>query len=198
MIYIIKESWFRKLLQQDYIVSYDEELWTSGPALSTVQNFGPTLEWIVQAHFQQRYQALTRRCVHFTEWETSRLNDLDLLAFTNELVLIAEVKSSIHIKPDKVVRFVQRAQRFPADVALFLIDTMNSAHVRKHAASMMDMLGNSHISAEEYDWQDDGLILFLPPTIYVANTARSITHVLDHILDPGLQRKRTGLEYRDS
>jgi hypothetical protein len=183
----------RFLALQDYVLQWGEERWTSGPELGAVHDLGSTLEWLVLAHLRHHYGALARRRVQFTQWEALKLNDLDILAFTNDLVIIAECKSGINIQPAEVAHFVQRAQNFPADLALFLIDTSHSKYVRKYARKMLQVLGEAPPAAQEYDWQEEGLLLFLPPNIYVANTATSIKGMLDRILDLGLQRKRTSL-----
>ena len=175
---------------QDYIVSRGKERWTSGSALSSVQNLGSTMEWLVQAHLRNRYQALTRRCVHFSAWEALKLNDLDILAFIDDLIVIAECKSGTDAKTDQVARFVQRAQRFPADIAIFMVDTVKASYVRKYARFMQQFLGETQPFAQEHDWQEEGLILFLSPNIYVSNTGQSIQGMLDHVIELGLQRKR--------
>ena len=115
-------------------------------------------------------------------WEAPHLNDLDVLAFTTDLIVIAECKSGTAIKPDKITRFVQRAQSFPADVAIFMVDTAKTSYVRKYARRMLQFLGEAQPVAQEYDCQEEGLILFLPPNIYVSNTGKSIMGVLDRIL----------------
>jgi hypothetical protein len=177
------------LTLQDYLLTHREGEWTSGPALSGIPNFGPTFEWIIQAHLQQSHHALARRCVHFKEWEAARLNDLDILAFTNKLVVIVECKSSPDIALDQIARFVKRAQRFPADLAILLIDTANTSNIIRQAEYIKSILGPAGSHFEERFLHEESLIVFLPENIYVANTADSIASTLEHILHVGLTRQ---------
>jgi hypothetical protein len=174
---------------QDYLLTDREGEWTAGPALSSIPNLGPTFEWITQAHLQQAHHALTRRCVHFKEWEGARLNDLDILAFTNELVVIVECKSSPDIALDQIARFVKRAQGFPADIAMLLIDTANASHITKQAEHIKSILGPDDSTLEERFLHEESLIVSLPEHIYVANTADSIASTLERILHLGLTRQ---------
>jgi hypothetical protein len=187
------EEVLRFLVEQDYVLEWGHERWTGGPALEKVHDLGSTLEWLTQAHLRNQYGALTRRRVHFSQWEKLKLNDLDLIAFTEELVIIAECKSGINIQPDEVLHFVQRAQHFPADLALFLIDTPAINSVRKYARKMQRLLGEPQPAALERLKPEEGnLIICIAPNIFVANTATSIQGVLDHVMEWGLLRKQEG------
>jgi hypothetical protein len=170
------------LALQDYIFLHDEDQWRGGSAFSSIMNLGPTFEWIVQAHLQQTYNALTRRCVHFTAWEKLGLNDLDVLAFTDDLVMMIECKSSQDISPDKVARFVRRAQAFPADLALLLIDTASSYQVTKQGEHIRSILGLADGTVKGQQAYPESLVLALSESIYVANTADSIQKTLAAII----------------
>ena len=174
----------RFLTLQEYLVKNGEGVWMSGPRLASIYNIGATLEWCVQAHFQRRHQAIARRCVHFKEWEPLGINDLDILAFPNNLVFLAECKSSTDITLGQITRFVKRAQAFPADIALLLIDTDSLLSVATRVKQIKTILGRE-THEEEQTQQDGSLIVFLPPNICVANIGESISHTLESILHLG-------------
>jgi len=162
------------LTLQEYLVKKAEGVWMSGSKLASIYNMGATLEWCVQAHFQRRHQAIARRCVHFKEWEPLGINDLDILAFLDDLVFLAECKSGTDITLGQLTRFVKRAQSFPADIALLLIDTESLSSVTARVNQMKT-------------------ITFLPHNIYVANIGESIFHTLEHILQFGRIHKESDI-----
>lgn len=178
----VLQSILHFLTLQGYLVAQHGGRWIGGPALASVYNLGATLEWCVQAHFQRRYQAIARRCVHFKEWEALGLNDLDVLAFVDDLVFMAECKSSTDITQGQLARFVKRAQSFPADIALLLIDTESLSSVTTRANQIKTLLGAEETNYEEPVQHKGSLIVSYPRNIYIANIGESIFHTLEHLL----------------
>ena len=168
---------------QELIIQHRADAWVSGLRLQAIGNLGSTFEWMVQARLQQEYQAVARRCVSFKEWQTSGLNDLDVVAFLNNLVLIVECKSSTDVSLEQIARFVQRSQAFPADVALLLIDTTSQQQVTKRLQQIHTILGNAvtDIAEQQCTWKGSE-IAHVAKNLYVANTAGGIAASLAGVL----------------
>lgn len=167
---------------QEYIVAQGPDEWVSGSLLEHVEQFGPTFAWSVQAHLQQ-HQALVRRCVGFKEWQTPALNDLDVLAFTKDgLIMTVECKSSQDIPFADLVDFVQRARTFPADISLLLIDTEHESLVIEYLQQINTILNREPLDFGQRHLYEGSVIYHVSGNLYVAHTASGIAPTLEAML----------------
>lgn len=168
---------------QEYLVAQGSDEWVSGPLLKPIEHLGPTFAWSVQALLQERHHALVRRCVGFKEWQASAINDLDVLAFTEDgLIMIVECKSCPDIPFDHLVHFVQRASAFPADISLLLIDTESESLVTEYVQQIMTILNGEVTALEQRHLYEGSVIYHVTGNLYVANTAGGIDPALETTL----------------
>ncbi|QBD81529.1 hypothetical protein EPA93_38400 [Ktedonosporobacter rubrisoli] len=180
---------------QEYIVAQNPDEWASGSLLEHIEDLNPTFAWSVQAHLQQSYHALVRRCVSFKEWQTTQLNDLDVLAFTEDgRAIIVECKLGQHVSLPQVVRFVQRAQAFPADIALLLLDTEEEAPVIRLLQQINTILNRDELDLGHKYTHKGSLLYHLTDNFYVANTAGGIASALEAALQFGSNSQQSGKE----
>ncbi len=171
---------------QGYIVAHGPEEWVSGSFLEQVVTLAPTFSWCVQARLQTDHHALVRRSVSFREWQDIQLNELDVLAFTeNGLIMIVECKTSSTIPLDEVIHFVQRARQFPADIALLLIDTNSEDQIIKRIQQMNTILNREEMDLGSRHEHKESIIYHLAENLYVANTAGGIGSALEATLQVG-------------
>ncbi len=168
---------------QEYLVAQAPDEWVSGPLLAHVEHFGPTFAWSVQAHLQQRHRALVRRCVGFKEWQTSALNDLDVLAFTEDgLVMVVECKSDPDIPFAHLVHFVKRARAFPTDISLLLIDTESESLLTEYIQQIIPILDREPTAPGQRHLYKGSVIYHVIDNLYVANTVGGIDPALETTL----------------
>jgi hypothetical protein len=160
----------------------DENSWFQGPQLDTVHNFDATFEWMVQEYLQRVHAALARRCVSFQEWQITRLNDIDVLAFLDDLVLLVECKSSPDFSIEHLARFIQRATAFPAGLALLLIDTASEQQIKKRQQQINTLLGRDTTDFHLLDHHNGSLLVFLTEKLCIANTAGGVAASLEGLL----------------
>jgi hypothetical protein len=173
------------LALQEYITAQDPDTWVSSSLLEPIKTFDATFAWCVQAHLQNHH-ALTRRSVSFREWQTSHLNDLDVLAFTEEgLIMTVACTSGQDLSSGYLVHFVQRARDFPADIALLFIDTESESQVTKHLRQINIFLKREPMDFGHRYMQDGSVVYHLIDNIYVANTAGGIEPALVMTLQLG-------------
>lgn len=171
------------LMLQELIMMYQEGEWSCGTGLARIENMGSTFEWVVQECLQRFHHAIARRCVSFKEWQTPPLNDLDVLAFTEDgLIIIVECKSSTDISLDHTLRFMKRAAAFPADIALLLIDTESMQTVVKQLQRMNTILDRGQVESGTIHQHKGSVIAHFIGNLYVANTAGGIAASLDGTL----------------
>lgn len=179
------------LEKQEYIVAHGPDEWVSGSFLEHVEQFGPTFAWSVQAHLQERHHALTRRCVSFKEWQVPQLNELDVLAFAADgLIMTVECKSNEDIPFEELVQFVQRARAFPADVALLFIDTESEERLTEYLQQLNTILNREHMDLGDRHLHEGTVIYHLTDNLYVANTAGGIDPALEATLRLGSALKQ--------
>jgi hypothetical protein len=158
-----------------------------------ITNLGATLEWLVMENFQRFHQAIARRSVILKELQGQQLGDLDVLAFTeNGLVITVECKSSTSgISREHMTHFLGRAALFPADIALLLIDASDGQHVTNRLAQIASCL---HISVRRLPlgcYAVEGrLIYHIQDNVYVANTGGSVRATLKTVIQVGTALKR--------
>jgi hypothetical protein len=167
---------------QEMIEKTDANGWSQGPQLGTVPNFGATFEWIVQECLQRFHHALARRCVSFQEWQTAHLNDIDVLAFLDNLVLLVECKSSKDFSIEHLIRFVQRATLFPAGLSLLLIDIAGEEQIKKRQQQINALLGREATDLRLLYHHAGSLIVFLTDNLCLANTAGGVAASLEGML----------------
>jgi hypothetical protein len=137
----------------------------------------------VQAHLQERHHALVRRCVGFKEWQASAMNDLDVLAFTEDgLIMVVECKSCPDIPFNHLVHFVQRARAFPADISLLLIDTESESLVTEYVQQIVTILNREPVAPGQRHLYEGSLIYHVTENLYVANTTGGIDPALETTL----------------
>jgi len=172
---------------QGYIAAHGPNEWVSGSFLEQVATIAPTFAWAVQARLQTDHHALARRCVSFKEWQDTPLNDLDVLAFTEDgLIMTVECKTNLSISLEHMTHFVQRATKFPADVALLLIDTDAEEQVVKRLRQINTVLNREETDiGTRYQQEEKSVIYHLTGNIYVANTAGGINPALETTLRLG-------------
>jgi len=160
------------------------DVWMGGSSLRHIANFGWTFEWFVQAWLERTYHALVRRQVLLVS--LAPIGDIDVLAFLEDnRVLMIECKStSKGITAGHVARFVQRAKKFPADIALLLIDTDD-------AQQMMQRLGQFRaVMLQEYGAymlrrtfpSGKSTIIHMRGNLYVADTGDGLDTTIHAVL----------------
>jgi hypothetical protein len=165
---------------QEYLVAQAPDEWVSSSLLEHVEHFGPTFAWSVQAHLQQQHHALVRRCVGFKEWQASALNDLDVLAFTEDgLIMVVECKASPDIPFTHLVHYVQRARAFPADISLLLIDTESESLLTEYVQQIVTILNRAPMNLGQRHLYEGSVIYHVTENLYVANTAGGIDPALE-------------------
>jgi hypothetical protein len=171
---------------QEIVHEEEQDKWSRGRQIKPVATIDATFEWIVQEHLQRFHHALARRCVSFKEWERSDLNDLHVLAFTDDgLVMMVECKSNPDISGEDITRFIQRASSFPADIALLLIDTESEQQVVEQIQQMNTILGRELTDLGNIHQHKGSVIAHLGGNLYVANTAGGIEATLEETLHIG-------------
>jgi hypothetical protein len=181
----------RFLELQEYIVAHGSDEWMSSTYLEHIEDLGPTFAWSVQAHLQEKHHALARRCVSFREWETAQLNDLDVLAFTEDgLVVAIECPAKQALTPDHLLHFVQRARTFPADVSLLLIDTESEEQLTDYLQRINVILNRAPMNFGDRHVNEGSVVYHLAENFYVANTAGGIDPVLTTTLQLGSSFKQ--------
>ncbi len=152
--------------------------------LNTIANFGNSFEWIVQAMVEREYHALARR--HVSLGHLGQLGDIDVLAFLEDgRVLMVEAKSSSRgITARHIERFLKRAQLFPADVALLLIDSDEYHQMQQRESQLRTSLFREyHESLPLHLLTVDGCHLYhLRKNLYVADTGGGISTALKGVL----------------
>jgi hypothetical protein len=161
------------------------DTWYGDDRLIDIPNFGPTLEWIIQATFQQEYQALARR--HVSLGKLQQLGDIDVLAFLADgRTIIVEAKSSSkRITDGHVERFVKRARAFtPADVALLLIDSddFNQMQQRRSQLCMVMLMEYGEYHINRFLTLGGSHIYHLRDNLYVSDTGGGIFNTLKFVL----------------
>lgn len=176
---------------QGYIVAHGPEEWVSGSFLEQVVTLVPTFSWCVQARLQNDHHALVRRSVSFREWQNSQLNELDVLAFTeDDQIMIVECKTNLAIPLEQMVHFVQRARQFPADMSLLLIDTGSEDQIIKRLHQLNTILNREEMDIGSRHENKGSVIYHLAENLYVANTAGGISAALEAILQLGTRLKQ--------
>lgn len=171
---------------QDMVHEEEQGRWSRGRQIKPIATMDSTFEWIVQEYLQRFHHALARRCVGFKEWERSQINDLNVLAFTDDgLVMMAECKSNPDIAGEEITRFMQRATAFPADIALLLIDTESEHQVVEQIQQMNTVLGRELTDLGNIHQHKGSVIAHLGGNLYVANTAGGIKATLEETLHIG-------------
>lgn len=169
---------------QGYIVAHGPGEWVSGSFLEQVMTLAPTFSWCVQAHLQTDHHALARRSVSFIEWQNLQLNELDVLAFTEDgRVIIIDCKTSSTISLDQMIHFVRRAREFPTDISLLLIDTDDEEQVTKRLRQMNTILHRKETDFGSRHQHKKSTVYHLTENLYVANTTGGISSVLEAALD---------------
>ena len=171
---------------QEMVHEEEQDRWSRGRQLKPVATMDSTFEWLVQEHLQRFHHALARRSVSFKEWERDDLNDLHVLAFTEDgLVITAECKSNPAISGEDITRFMRRATAFPADIALLLIDTASEHQVVEQIQQMNTVLGRELTDPGNIHQHKGSVIAHLGGNLYVANTAGGIEATLEETLHIG-------------
>jgi hypothetical protein len=175
---------------QEYIELKHPHEWMSSSLLEHIANFDATFSWCVQAHLQN-HRALTRRCVSFKEWQSLHLNDLDILAFTDDgLIMTVACISERDLPSGFLQNFVQRARIFPADIVLLLVDTESESLLTHRLQQINTMLKREASTCEQRYLQDSSIIYHVTKNIYIANTAGGIDPTLTAILRLGSSIKQ--------
>lgn len=169
---------------QELISRYEEQWWQRGCYLQKVHDFGPTLEWLVQEHLLRFHGAFACRRVHFQQWNVLRLNDIDVLAFLPDgrSVLVECKSGKLQGKRQIAAHFHRRATTFPADIALFLVDTECPTPVNTISHYLNECLQRTSIPLEDSSMYQGSYICHLSERIYVANTAGGIAATLRGVL----------------
>jgi len=177
--------------RQGFVVAHHQRRrWSRGPQLEHVLNFGATFEWIVQAHLQQVAHAVARRGVVLKELQEQQLGDLDILAFTDDgLVITVECKSSTsRITNEHLARYLQRARAFPADIALLLIDTDKEEQITSRIEQLN--VGAQYELGDRY-LPNSSVVYRIMGNLYIANTGGSIATALEAALHLATTWKHT-------
>ena len=189
-------AWYRTLVQplseekeSERLALFPEKIdtWYGDDRLIDIPNFGPTLEWIVQATLQREHHALARR--HVSLGGLGQLGDIDVLAFLEDgRVAMVECKSSTkRITDEHIERFLKRARIFtPADVALLLIDSDDPHQMQQRQSQLHTALFREY---REYDSTlfrtlhlGGSHIYHLHDNVYVADTGGGIQATLKFVL----------------
>jgi Holliday junction resolvase-like predicted endonuclease len=161
-------------MQGFMVAAKNRRWWSRGPQFQQVYNLGATFEWLVQELLQRHHQALVRRRVLFKELPPHQFGDIDILAFTDDgLTVIIECKSSSSgITDGHFTHFINRASAFPADIALFLIDTDDATALRNRLPQINTVLGYAlkHRYTAIYA-EGSKIIYHLQDNLYLSNTA---------------------------
>jgi len=152
--------------------------------LDGLANFGNSFEWIVQAMVEREYHALARR--HVSLGRLGQLGDIDVLAFLDDgRVLMVETKSSSRgITERHIERFLKRAQRFPGDVTLLLIDSDEYIQMQQRVGQLRTSIFREyHDLVSLHLLSTEGCHMYhLRENLYVADTGGGITTALRVVL----------------
>ena len=178
--------------RQEFLVE-DGGTWQPGPRMYQVRNLGATLEWAVMEHLQHFHQANARRGVLLKELQEQGLGDLDVLAFTESgLTVTVECKSSTSgISDQHMTRFLRRAALFPADIALFLIDTSDEQQLTSRLAQLVQCLGSGmqHQDLPMCYTEARSQVYHVQENIYLGHTGGGIGATLKAVIQAGALRK---------
>jgi hypothetical protein len=158
--------------------------WQGHPRLITLNNFGWTFEWMIQALLERNYSALVRR--HVILGEIRDLGEIDLLAFlANGQSLLVECKSSSKGLTDRQLdRFIAKGRGFPADRALLLIDTDDPHQMQQRMGqvglAMQRAFGDASVGAIQH--HAGSSVVCMHNSLYIADTGGGIVTTLQTVM----------------
>lgn len=172
------QGWFIALQSEN------EQQWRGHPRVAVINNLGWTFEWLVQVLLERHFDALVRR--HVILGEMVDFGEFDILAFLgNGQSVVLECKSSTkRITNIQLERFVAKSQRFPADRALFLIDSDDTHQMQQRMGQLALIMGHAfgEASIGELSTASGSTVIRLRDHLFVADTAGGILTTLKAIL----------------